>query len=303
MESIQVLLSLITKDNDYQREQALAAERVAAKLGLRVEILYAASDAITQSQQLLEAIQGPVESRPRAILLEPVGTGLQQVATAAAKANIGWVIMNREADYIRDIRRISEAPIFSISSDHLEIGRMQGRQMQHLLPEGGQVLYMQGPSTSFPAQQRTQGMMETKPQNVQVRVLSGQWTESSAYQATISLMRLRTSRESRIDLVSAQNDVMALGVRKALKELMPDWSWIPFIGVDGMAATGQRWVNESLLAATIVVPTNTDIALEMLKKALVTKTQPQELTWVKPKSFPDLEKLVPKNRQTAMQHA
>jgi len=303
VESIQVLLSLITKDNDYQREQALAAERVAAKLGLRVEILYAASDAITQSQQLLEAIQGPVESRPRAILLEPVGTGLQQVATAAAKANIGWVIMNREADYIRDIRRISEAPIFSISSDHLEIGRMQGRQMQHLLPEGGQVLYMQGPSTSFPAQQRTQGMMETKPQNVQVRVLSGQWTESSAYQATISLMRLRTSRESRIDLVSAQNDVMALGVRKALKELMPDWSWIPFIGVDGMAATGQRWVNESLLAATIVVPTNTDIALEMLKKALVTKTQPQELTWVKPKSFPDLEKLVPKNRQTAMQHA
>ena len=303
MESIQVLLSLITKDNDYQREQALAAERVAAKLGLRVEILYAASDAITQSQQLLEAIQGPVESRPRAILLEPVGTGLQQVATAAAKANIGWVIMNREADYIRDIRRISEAPIFSISSDHLEIGRMQGRQMQQLLPEGGQVLYMQGPSTSFPAQQRTQGMMETKPQNVQVRVLSGQWTESSAYQATISLMRLRTSRESRIDLVSAQNDVMALGVRKALKELMPDWSWIPFIGVDGMAATGQRWVNESLLAATIVVPTNTDIALEMLKKALVTKTQPQELTWVKPKSFPDLEKLVPKNRQTAMQHA
>lgn len=146
-------------------------------------------------------------------------------------------------------------------------------------------------------------MMETKPQNVQVRVLSGQWTESSAYQATISLMRLRTSRESRIDLVCAQNDVMALGVRKALKELMPDWSWIPFIGVDGMAATGQRWVSESLLAATIVVPTNSDIALEMLKQALVTRIQPQEQTWVKPKSYPEMEKLTPKNRQTALQHA
>jgi ABC-type sugar transport system substrate-binding protein len=303
MESIHVLLSLITKDNDYQREQAVAAERVASRLGIRLEIVYAASDAITQSQQLLEAIQGRAESRPHAILLEPVGTGLQQVATAAAKANIGWVIMNREADYVRDVRRIGSAPVFAISSDHLEIGRVQGHQLQHLLPEGGQVLYMQGPSTSFPAQQRTQGMMETKPGNVQARVLSGQWTESSAYQATISLMRLRTSRESRIDLVCAQNDVMALGVRKALKELMPDWSWLPFIGVDGMAATGQRWVSEGILAATIVVPTNTDIALEMLKQALVTKVQPQEVTWVKPKSYPELEKLAPKHRQSAMQHA
>ena len=303
MESIRVLVSLITKDNDFQREQATAAERAVSKLGMRVDVIYAASDGITQSQQLLEAIQAPEEKRPHTIVFEPAGTGLQQVATAAAKKNIGWVILNREADYIRDLRKIGTAPMFGVSSDHVEIGRMQSRQMQQLLPEGGQVLYVQGPSSSFAAQQRTQGMMETKPKNVQVRVLSGQWTESSAYQATISLMRLRTSRDSRVDLVCGQNDVMALGVRKALKEIVPEWSWIPFIGVDGMPATGQRWVNEGILAATIIVPTNTDIALEILNKALLTKSQPQEQTFVKPNSYPDLEKLAPKQKDFALQQA
>src|SRR5690348_15177103 len=160
MESIRVLVSLITKDNDYQREQATAAERAGAKLGMRVEVIYAASDAITQSQQLLEAIQSPIEKRPHAILFEPVGTGLQQVANAAAKANIAWGILNRETDYVRDLRRVGSAPVFGVSSDHVEIGRMQVRQMQQLLTQGGQVLYVQGPSSSFAAQQRTQGMLE-----------------------------------------------------------------------------------------------------------------------------------------------
>jgi ABC-type sugar transport system substrate-binding protein len=301
VESIRVLVSLITKDNDYQREQAVAAERAGTKLGMRVEVMYAANDAITQSQQLLEAIQASEEKRPQAIVFEPAGTGLQQVAAAAAKASIGWVILNRETDYVRDLRRQSSAPIFGVSSDHVEIGRIQSRQMQQLLPQGGQVLYVQGPSSSFAAQQRTQGMMEAKPDNAQVRVLSGQWTETSAYQATMSLMRLRTSRDSRVDLVCGQNDVMAIGVRKALKEIVPEWSWIPFTGVDGMAATGQRWVNEELLAATIIVPTNTDIALEILNKALLTKSQPQELTLVKPKSYPELEKLAPKHKDFALQ--
>ena len=185
MESVRVLVSLITKDNDYQREQAIAAERAGSKLGMRVEVIYAASDAITQSQQLLEAIQAPPEKRPQAIVFEPAGTGLQQVATAAAKANIGWVILNREADYVKDLRRLGSAPVFGVRSDHVEIGRMQSRQMQQLLPEGGQVLYVQGPSSSYAAQQRTQGMMETKPNNLLMRVLSGQWTETSAYQATM----------------------------------------------------------------------------------------------------------------------
>jgi ABC-type sugar transport system substrate-binding protein len=303
MDQFRVLVSLTTKDNDFQREQAAAAERAAAKLGMKIDVIFADNDAITQSQQLLEVIQSRSASRPDAIVLEPVGTGFPQVAMEAAKASIGWAILNRKPDYLAEVRRIAGAPVFAVSSDHLEIGRLQGRQFAKLLPEGGQMIYIQGPASSSPALQRAQGMAQTKPANIQVKTLSAQWTEISAHTAGVSFLRLRTSRDSRIDLVGGQNDLMALGMRKALKETVADWSWIPFTGVDGMAETGQRWVREGQLAATIVVPTNADTALEMLHQALMSKTQPPDITFTKPKSLPELDRLVPKNKQTASNHA
>ena len=303
MDQFRVLVSLTTKDNDFQREQAAAAERAAAKLGMKIDVIFADNDAITQSQQLLEVIQSRSASRPDAIVLEPVGTGFPQVAMEAAKASIGWAILNRKPDYLAEVRRIAGAPVFAVSSDHLEIGRLQGRQFAKLLPEGGQMIYIQGPASSSPALQRAQGMAQTKPANIQVKTLSAQWTEISAHTAGVSFLRLRTSRDSRIDLVGGQNDLMALGMRKALKETVADWSWIPFTGVDGMAETGQRWVREGQLAATIVVPTNADTALEMLHQALMSKTQPPDITFTKPMSLPELDKLVPKNKQTASHRA
>lgn len=303
MESCRVLVSLITKDNDYQREQAAAAERAATKLGIAVEIIYAGNDAIVQSQQLLEAIQAKPERRPHAIVLSPAGTALHQVALASAKANIGWVVLNLDADYIASVRRLTSAPVFAVSSDHLAIGKLQAAQVARLLPEGGQVLYVQGPSISAAAQQRTQGMKEAKPANIQLRLLTGQWTEASAYQAALSFLRLRTSLDARIEMVVSQNDAMAIGVRKALKEAMKDWSWLPFTGVDGLPSTGQRWVQEGLLTATVVVPTTTDIALQMLKQAMTAKSQPAELTFTKPESYPDLGKLSPSSRRSDQQHA
>src|SRR5256885_15833740 len=88
--------------------------------------------------------------------------------------------LNRDASYVEELRRTSTAPIFAISSDHVEIGRIQGRQLAVLLPRGGSVLYIQGPSENSAAKDRTLGMQETKPANVQIIALRGQWTEESA---------------------------------------------------------------------------------------------------------------------------
>jgi ABC-type sugar transport system substrate-binding protein len=57
MKKMSVLVSLTTKDNDYQQEQAAAAEQAARRLGIDVQIVFADNDAITQSQQLLKVIQ------------------------------------------------------------------------------------------------------------------------------------------------------------------------------------------------------------------------------------------------------
>lgn len=298
MKKLSFLLSLTTNDNDYQIEQAASAQETARRLGVELNIIYAENDAITQSQQLLKVIQANDQSaKPDAIVFEPAGsTGLPQVARAAAAAGIGWVILNREADYIGDLRAAYRVPVFSITSDHREIGRIQGQQVAALLPRGGSILYIQGPSGSDAAQQRTEGMQATLPKNVQVRMLRAHWTETSAHQAVSSWLRLSTSRELAIDAVIAQDDSMAMGVRRALQEITDlqqrdRWLALPFTGCDGMPKTGQAWVGNGCLSATIVVPPNAGLAMEMLAKALHAGVSPRERTFTEVRSYPKIEDL------------
>jgi ribose transport system substrate-binding protein len=295
MKKLNLVLSLTTRDNDYQSEQATAAQNAARKLDVDLQIVDAQNDAGNQSLQLLKFVQAPVGSRPDGIIFEPVGTALQQVARAAAAAGIGWVVLNREVDYLAELRRAFRVPAFAISTDHQEVGRIQGRQMAALLPSGGTALYVQGPSGSDAAQQRTDGMMEAKPANIQIRAMKAQWTEASAYQAVSSWLRLAIAKDLGIGIVAAQDDSMALGARKAFEEIgganRERWLSLPFLGCDGMPATGQAWVRQGLLAATVVIPPNAGVAVEMLAKALSSGTQPEERTPTKATSCPPLATL------------
>jgi ribose transport system substrate-binding protein len=296
MKKLRFLVSLTTNDNDYQIEQAASAEEAARRLGADLQIIYADNDAINQSQQLLKVIQS-TSSRPDAIVFEPAGsTGMPQVARAAAAVGIGWVILNREVNYIAELRSKYRVPAFVITSDHREIGRIQGKQIEALLPRGGSILYIEGPSGSEAAQQRTEGMQDTKPPQVEVRTLRAHWTEGSAYQAVSAWLRLSTSRSLPIEGIVAQDDSMAMGARKAIQEisdlqLRDRWLGLPFTGCDGMPKTGQAWVRSGALAATVVVPANTGLAMEMLVKTILSGSAVAERTYTDVRSYPPIEEL------------
>jgi ribose transport system substrate-binding protein len=299
MPKLKFFLSIPTDDNDYQQEQAAAARETAQRLGFDLQVVHADNDAIKQSDQILKAIQASPANRPNAILFEPLGaTALPQVARAAASAGIGWVVLNRFAEYLSELRRASRIPAFSVSSDHLEIGRIQGLQFAALLPEGGSILYIQGPSENSAAKDRTTGMQQTKPANIRVNMLKGQWTEESAYKAVLSWMRLPTSAKQAVDLVAAQDDSMAMGARKAMQGgadvgVRDKWLRLPFTGCDGLVNSGQKAVRVGALAATVVVPPNTAPALEMLVAALSDGKHPPEQVLTVPRSFPSLTDLRP----------
>ena len=303
MKKLKVVLSLTTRDNDYQAEQAAAAQEIASRLNLDLEILYAENDAILQSQQLLNIIQSNSTSHPDGIIFEPVGgTAMPQVARATAAAGIAWVVLNREVDYITDLRRNYKVPVFSISSDHEEIGRIQGRQIAALLPNSGSVLLMQGPAENLAAKQRTSGMYETKPVEVHVKLMKGNWTEANAHKLVSSWLKLSTSQAAGIDVIAAQNDAMAMGARKAFGELADQsqreqWLSRPYLGIDGATKTGQAWVQRGLLTGTIVVPTNAGKAIDMLAHALHTGNVPPEKTLTMPKSYPPVEDLTKKAKR------
>ncbi len=296
MKRLSFVVSLTNNDNDYQLEQAAAAERVARRLGVDIKIMHANNDALAQSQQLLHYVQDSSAPRPDAILFEPAGgTAFPQVARAAAAAGIGWVVLNHEADYILDIRRQYKVPTFIITSDHQDVGKIQGKQLAALLPNGGSILYIEGPANSSAAKERSSGMNRAKPVNINVKTLRANWTEESAYKAVSSWLRLRTSQESHIDLVAAQDDSMAMGAKKAFSEIPADerarWLKIPVTGCDGMPRTGQSWVRNGSLAATILIPPNTDIAIEMLVDAIKNGTSLPDRKVTEAQSIPALSEL------------
>ena len=297
MKKLRFLLSLHTRDNDYQVAQAASAERIARKLGIDLEIAYADNDAVNQSTQILNAIQARAESRPDAIILEPISTiALPQAAGAACAAGIGWAVLNRTPDYVKQLRRTASAPVFAVSVDNHEVGRIQGRQFVALLPKGGAVLYVEGPSRSSSAQKRTAGMLESKSRNIQISTLKGEWTEQSAQRAVRSWLKLATSQKASADLVGAQDDSMAMGARKAFQEIadlqeQKRWLSLPFTGCDGQPETGETWVREGLLAATVYIPPFAGKAIEILANAIKSGTQPPEHALTAPYSIPPLETL------------
>jgi ribose transport system substrate-binding protein len=297
MKKLKFILSLTNNDNDYQIEQAAAAGQTAKRLGVELQIIHAENDSVTQSQQLLKVIQSRNEALPDGIIFEPVGgTAMPQVARAATIAGIGWVVLNRDVEYISELREAYQVPVFSITSNHEEIGRIQGRQFAAILPHGGTVLYIQGPTENLAAKQRTFGMYETKPADVMVKLMKAQWTEASAHRTVSSWLRLSTSQQTHLDLIAAQDDSMALGARKAFQEepslpARERWLKLPFIGCDGLPNSGQTWVRSGLLTATILVPPNAGTALEMLAEALQNGTVPAERSLTTPVSIPALDVL------------
>ena len=156
MNKLKVVVSLITDDNDYQLEQAASAQAAALQLGANVQIIYSGNDAVQQTQQILTFIQDP-SKRPDAILAEPVGTGMAQIAKAAVGAGIAWAIINTDVDYITQLRQHALVPVFSVVSDHEAIGKIQGQQIGAFLGEQGCVLYIEGPSVRDVAKAPHQG--------------------------------------------------------------------------------------------------------------------------------------------------
>lgn len=295
MQKLSFVVSL-PNANDYQREQAKAAAETAERLAAEIRLLEADNDAVIQGQQLLDVVQSKA-APPDAILFEPLAaTALARVAEAAVAAGIAWVVLNCDVDYLPVLRSRSKVPVFSVTRDHTDIGRIQGKQFRALLPGGGTVLYIQGPATNSAAVQRTNGMESTKSQNIQVKTLRSPWTEQGAQEAVTSWLRLSTSRANTIDLVGCQYDGIAMGARKAFEQHQDkaerdEWLRLPFTGIDGLPDQGQTWVDQGLLDATVIAGITTRMAVELVSSALRGGAQPPERTVIEAQSYPSLERL------------
>ena len=183
-----------------------------------------------------------------------------------------------------------------MTNDHAEIGRIQARQLGALLPEGGAILYIMGPTESTTVKDRKAGFDAVCPKNLRATQLRGKWTEESGYRGVATWLKLGGSSKAGIVAIAAQNDAMAIGARKALQELSNEqerakWVRLPFLGCDGVPKTGQAWVRSGLLAATVVAPPMAGQAVQLMANALRNNTSVPERTVTVLESYPPLGKL------------
>ena len=296
MKKIKIAL-LLVENNDYQAEQEKSAQTVARQLDIDLELKAIEHDAVMQSQTVIQLLQRSAETRPDGILFEPVGTPLAQGARMAMEKGVGWIVLNRRVDYVSDLRRqFPSGNVFCVTTSHDEVGRIQGEQMAHLLPNGGPILYITGPADNEASRQRTEGMQKASGSRFDARMLKGTWSEQSAYMAVNSWLRLSTSRDTHVKLVASQNDAMALGARKAFSELPSGEERdrclrMPFLGCDGLLMGGQAAVKKGILTATVVIPPNAGQAIEALVASLRGAPKPRECIYIVPHSFPQLDSL------------
>lgn len=293
--SDKVVVALPDQSNEFQHLQMDDARAVAPRLGIEIELLDADRNAVLQIQQIFKFIHG--QARPRAIIVEPVAIeGMERVAQKAVAAGIGIGLLNVVGANVDALRKQQpQLPIFTLGSDQVEIGRTQARQMRVLLPAGGTVLYMQGPTNASAARERFQGMQEAiAGTSLRLVVLDAQWTEESADQVVRKWLRLKTTEGLHIDLVACQSDAMARGAQRAFEaipEVTREWRSVPFLGIDGVPSVGQRMVKEGQLTATVVMPSNTGPALEAIGRWLRSGILPPAAIRVPISSFPPEDSL------------
>jgi ABC-type sugar transport system substrate-binding protein len=290
-----VLVSLLSEEQDFQVMQAEDARTAGRRLGIDVEVAFAENHAVVQIQQLFKAIHAPEGERPVAIIVEPaVGEAFARVARNAVRANVGWLLVNLRPGYVDELRASHpRLPVAMIGGDHVEVGRIQGRQCRALLPDGGRVLSVQGPIDSTVTQQRAEGLQEVLGEGFEVRVLNGDWSAASGDKAVMAWLRLKSAEAFQPDVVAAQNDRMAAGVRRAFTTNRPDWAEIPYLGCDGLPDGGQKQVDEGALAGTVVLSSNTGPALELVSRWLETGEVPPRELVLSPRSYPAETELQP----------
>jgi ribose transport system substrate-binding protein len=298
MKKLKFILS-IPSDTMYLRAQTAAAQAVADRLGVELEVINAGMDSVAQGQQLLDIVLSKTTPRPAGILVEPVSAaGLPRVAEAAVAAGVAWVVNNAHVDYLTTLRRNAKVPVFQISQDHVEVGKIQGRQIGAILPGGGSVLYLRGPAMSWWATRRLDGLDQAKPKNIEVKALKVIGSSAdNAYTAVSSWLGLTHPKPESVQLIVSQNADFAQGARKAFETTSvaerPKWLAIPRAGV-GVADRSRPLVDQGSLCASVVTSLTMDRAVEMLARSLADKSQPPEHTFVEAYSYPSVEDLATK---------
>jgi ABC-type sugar transport system substrate-binding protein len=290
-----VSVFLANQANDYMQNLKIEAEATAARLGFEVEVSFAGTDpgriSLEQSQQVYRAVHREPGQKPVAVIILPLLDVTHTLREVVAEG-VGAVVVNRLPPLIEELRSAHPGlPIFAVSSDQVQAGRLQGHQLRALLPGGGLVLSVRGNPLANSAVDRANGLREALDgTSIRTATVNGDWSPASGERVVTEWLRQPWNKKEKLAAIACQNDGMAAGARQAINKLSLSAPFaylrsIPLLGIDGSPGFGLKMIDSGELTATVLNPPVTRTAIEMLAAALAGEKVPA-FTTEQPKPHP-----------------
>lgn len=241
--------------DDIWREKQNAELRMENYFHNNVELRFAA--AYDSDQRQIEQIDSLVACGIDLLIVAP-----NQVATIspaidrAYDSGIPVIVFERKTN--------SQKFTAFMSADNYEMGRQMGEYIAKRLNGSGKVLEVMGLKGSSPAIERHKGFADALKNYPKMKIaatLQGDWTEETGYD--IVKKWKKENPTVAVDMVFGMNDRSAIGARKAFLEAGD--SRPLYCGIDGLPGKngGIRLVNDSILDASFIYPTNGDRLLQL----------------------------------------
>lgn len=222
--------SQIGAESEWRTANTQSIKSSLAKAGIQLRF----SDAQQKQENQIKALRSFIAQRVDLIAFSPVvESGWETVLREAKAANIPVILTDRAVDVSDDSLYVT-----LIGSDFVEEGRKAGRWLLQDTPAGSgevRIVELQGTVGSAPAIDRMEGFHEVvdkDPRFKVVRSQSGDFTRAKGKEVMEAFLKAESSK---IDVLFAHNDDMAIGAIQAIEEagLKPGKD-IRIVSIDGV---------------------------------------------------------------------
>jgi ABC-type sugar transport system substrate-binding protein len=266
-----VALLLDDPENHYQqlllREARAAAPRHGAEI---LDPEFASGSSWTQVESVNRQLRG---ERPDGLIVILAGERWTRAPfERLVKAGVPVVLLNRLPGWVEELRREHPtALVAGVAPNQQGIGEIQAQQALRLAAPGAFVLLVTGDASSPAAVARRDAFRQTVGRGFALHEVDGRWSEAGAEKALGEWFRIGADRDRAFSLIVCQNDAMAAGARAALAKQAASsgnaaLARTPLTGCDGTDQQGKAMVSRGELAATVVMPPTTPVALEVLAR-------------------------------------
>lgn len=219
------------------------------------------SDGQGKQENQIKAVRAFINQGVDAILLAPlVKTGWEQPLQEAKRAGIPVILLDRGVDAPEDLYTTL------IGSDFTEEGRMAARYLVEKMPDGGNIVVLEGTPGSDPAIERNTGFMEVLADHPNLKVIkqqTGNFQKADGKQVMEAFLK----SGEKIDALYAHNDDMALGAIQAIKEAGLDPADdIIIVSIDAVKGAFDAILAGDLNATVECNPLLGPLAFETIKK-------------------------------------